>query len=310
MHAAAQWLNRIPASVRRAASAAFPRQSIPWRLLRAPRDPLVRNDFWLDHAHRGPESLTGGARLMSADEAVRAVLAEDIRTWLVEDVLAKVDRMSMAVSLEARCPFLDGDVADFVTALPAWRRMSWRNGKTILRDAMRSLLPGGPAVAGRRKQAFLLPVDDWLGSEWRPIVQDVLLDPRTLDRGWFDPREVRRLAQEQFSGAARHGRRLYQLLTLELWARHILDAGEAEPAPVHVDDCCRDLPADRPIRKVAVLAPAGLGDTLRLTPALAKLGKDDPAVSVTLYVDAQRGCDEMMTGIPPVDRQGGARRAS
>ena len=240
-----------------------------------------------------------------AREEVKVVLSGtgskmDPRTCLAEAVLAKVDRMSMAASVETRAPFLDPVLAEWIMNLPTRSRTSCLRSNVILREGMRDCW----SARGRKrsKQISAPPIDEWFRCEWRTLAQDVLLDAGTRQRGWWDETCVRRMLEEHLSGKHSHGERLYQLVILELWARSILDRGEAEPIPTGVDDCARELPTDKPVRKVAVIAPAGIGDTMRLTPSLVQLGASDPHVSVTVYVAADRGSDQVMAGMAPVDR--------
>ena len=188
--------------------------------------------------------------------------------------LTQLDRMSAFASLEVHSP------------LAGYRLDAGTIGR----------LPVEPSGQSR-----FAAVGEWLRSEWRTLAQDVLLDTRTMQRSWWNGREVKRMLEEHLSGRRSHGRRLYQLIILELWARSLLDGDPAAPIPPCVDDCARELPTDRPVRKVAVLAPAGIGDTMRLTPALRQLGASRPEVSVTLYVTRGRGSDEVMAGMAPVD---------
>jgi asparagine synthase (glutamine-hydrolysing) len=301
LHAASQIISRLPLALRIALSAVLTPGSLFERAFSAPADPLRRDRYWLDHGLRRTGAFTGAPPGLSSEEAVRRVLQDDIKTWLVEDILMKVDKMSMAASVEIRVPFLDQRLAEWVLGLPVAARMSWVRGKKVLYDAMRDLVP--PHISWLKKQPFHLPINDWLRSEWRPLAQDVLLDRTTRQRGWMDDREVARLLEEHLSGKAQHGRRLYQLLILELWARALLDKGEAEPLSANLEDCARDVDPERPLRRISVIAPAGIGDTMRLTPVLNQLGNTDPNVSVTLYLDRGRGSDEAMAGLSPVDRQ-------
>jgi asparagine synthase (glutamine-hydrolysing) len=301
LHAAAQIMSRIfPPGMLKLLSQPLPPWSLLGRTLSAPEDPLVRDRYWLNHGKERAAAFSRSTSRFSKDEAVRLVLKEDLATWLVEDVLMKVDKMSMASAVEIRVPFLDQGLADWMVSLPVSARMSWRQGKKVLYAAMGGLVP--KHISWSRKQPFQLPVEDWLRSEWRILARDVLLDQTTRQRGWLDGGAVNTLLAEHLAGKANHARRLYQLLILELWARAILDRGESEPVPVKVDDCARELAPDRPVRRVAVLAPAGIGDTMRLTPALRQLGESDANVSVTLYVASGRGSDEVMAGMAPVDR--------
>jgi len=302
LHALAQVLTHALApSLRKAICRGLPPWSILERVLSAPADPLLRDRYWLDHGRRRLGAFSSSPGHFSIDQALLRVLQEDITSWLVEDILIKVDKMSMAASVEVRAPFLDQEVASLILALPVKARLGLRQGKLVLFEAVRGMLP--EHIFRSRKKPFHLPIDDWLRCEWRPLAQDVLLDPRTRERGWTDAPETRRLLDEHISGRAVHGRRLYQLLTLELWARAILDRGEAEPHPPSVADCVRELDPSRPLRRVAVIAPAGIGDTLRLTPGVRQLSRIDPNVSMTLYVAQGRETDQVMAGMSPVDRQ-------
>jgi asparagine synthase (glutamine-hydrolysing) len=301
LHAAAHTISRImPSGLRKVASRLSPPWSILERTLSAPEEPLRRDRYWLDHARRRLGAFEPSGRHIPVEETIRRVLCEDVKTWLLEDILMKVDKMSMASSVEIRAPFLDQVLAEWVMALPVSTRMSLWRGKLPLYRAMRNLVP--PHLSWFRNKPFHLPINEWLSSEWRPLAQDVLLDDRTTRRGWVDRKELRQLLDEHLSGKSYHGRRLYQLLILELWARSMVDKGEAEAQPASIDDCVRELTPDRPVRRVAVIAPAGIGNTARLTPALVNLGRSDPNISVTLYTARGLGSDEVMAGLAPVDR--------
>lgn len=302
LHALAQTMGGLlPVAARQALCRLLPPRSLLERVLSAPGDPLLRDRYWLDHGPQRRGAFSREEVPTGPLDAVRQVLREDITSWLVENILVKLDKMSMAASVEIRAPFLDQAVANLALSLPVRTRLSFRQGKLALSEAMRGLLP--QHISWFRKKPFHLPINDWLRSEWRPLLTDVLLDLGTRKRGWVETREVRRLINEHLAGRASHGRRLYQLLILELWARAILDRGEAEPQPVSVAACARELSPSRPLKRVAVVAPAGIGDTLCLTPGIRQLGRTDPNVSLTLYVAQDRGADQVMAGVTPVDRQ-------
>ena len=302
LHGLAQVLTRVlPVPLRQALCRLLPPRSLLERTLSAPQDPLLRDRYWLDHGPRRHGAFSRAVGRTSISEAVLKVLQEDISSWLVENILVKIDKMSMAASVELRAPFLDQEVAELILTLPLKMRLGFLQGKLALAQAMQDLLP--KHLSWSRKKPFHLPIDDWLRCEWRPLVQEVLLDSRTRERGWLEGQEIRRLIEEHLTGRASHGRRLYQLLTLELWARAILDRGEAVPHPTDVADCARELDPGRPLRRVAVVAPAGIGDTLSLTPGIRQLARTDPNVSMTLYVAQGREADQVMAGMNPVERQ-------
>jgi asparagine synthase (glutamine-hydrolysing) len=153
----------------------------------------------------------------------------DFETYLPEDVLTKVDRMSMAHSIETRVPLLDNEVIDFAAALPA--NFKIRNGrrKHILKETLRPLLPAG--ILDRRKQGFGIPLGTWFRGGLTGLFSEILDAPRTKQRGYFEPAFVGRLLREHLAGQRDHTLRLWQLLVFELWHRYYLDGrGVGSPA--------------------------------------------------------------------------------
>jgi len=145
----------------------------------------------------------------------------DAETYLPEDVLTKVDRMSMAHSIESRVPLLDNHVIDFASSLPASLKI--RNGrrKHVLKQVAASLLP--PDILTRPKQGFGVPLDVWFRGNLRELFADTLLSPRALQRGYFQPSFVRRLVREHVAGKRDHTLRLWQLVVFERWHRQYVD---------------------------------------------------------------------------------------
>lgn len=149
-------------------------------------------------------------------------LALDVATYLPGDLLLKVDRMSMSTALEVRSPFLDYRVQELAAGMPA--RMKLRGGTTkwALKElARRRGLP--PDLVDRRKQGFGVPIGPWLRRELRPWVEDLLLDPVSLGRGYFDPEAVRRLLQGHLDGSEDNPYRVWNLAVLEQWHRSWID---------------------------------------------------------------------------------------
>ena len=144
----------------------------------------------------------------------------DVQTYLVE-LLMKQDQMSMAASVESRVPFLDHEFVEHAMAMPGrFKLRGWRT-KAVLREALRDLVPG--QILKRRKMGFPVPVGRWLRGPFWPIVQEFVLGPRALRRGFFEPAVLQRLAQEHRTGEADHGDRLWLLVNLEIWQRIFLD---------------------------------------------------------------------------------------
>jgi asparagine synthase (glutamine-hydrolysing) len=161
------------------------------------------------------------AKVASADP-VSQMLYVDAKTYMVADILTKVDRMSMATSLEVRAPILDHKFVEWVTGLPVGWKLRGRQQKYILRKLAERV--GVPReVLDRQKQGFSLPLVHWIRCELKDLIMTVLLEPRTLQRGYFDHRGIRRLLDEHFAGKRMHTGRIWRLLMFELWHRNYLE---------------------------------------------------------------------------------------
>lgn len=144
-------------------------------------------------------------------------LYADLTGYLPDDILTKVDRMSMAVSLEARVPFLDHEFVEFAMDLPGSWKLQGRRTKWILKQAMKDLLPA--SILHRTKEGFSMPLKNWLRGPLQPLLHGVIEGVR--ERGWFDPVEVDRLVEEHLRGRANHAHRLWCLMSLELSLRSL-----------------------------------------------------------------------------------------
>ena len=154
----------------------------------------------------------------------------DFETYLPEDILVKVDRMSMAHSIESRVPLLDNEVVEFAARLPARCKIRDGTRKHILKEAASGLLPAG--ILARRKQGFGVPVGVWFRGNLRDLFSDVLLSARARQRGYFERRFVERLVREHVTGRRDHTLRLWGLVVFELWHQQYLDAqGSAAQPP-------------------------------------------------------------------------------
>jgi asparagine synthase (glutamine-hydrolysing) len=151
----------------------------------------------------------------------------DMETYLPEDILTKVDRMSMAHSLEARVPLLDNAVIDFALSLPAALKIRAGRRKHVLKEVAARFLPG--ELIDRRKQGFGVPLDVWFRGNLRELFADTLLSARALQRGYFEPAFVRRLIHEHLGARRDHTFRLWQLVVFERWLQQYVDAGRALP---------------------------------------------------------------------------------
>jgi asparagine synthase (glutamine-hydrolysing) len=154
-------------------------------------------------------------------DALTAAQVFDITRYLPDDLLVQVDIASMASSLEVRSPLLDRDLVEFVLRLPVDTRMPGLERKSLLRQAMRGVLPD--AIVDRRKQGLGVPIGSWSRGPLRSYVTDVLLSTAARTRGYFVPGAVEQLVRSHIAGDADHAYRLWGLLFLELWHREFID---------------------------------------------------------------------------------------
>jgi asparagine synthase (glutamine-hydrolysing) len=145
----------------------------------------------------------------------------DTQFYLAEDILTKVDRASMAVSLEVRAPYLDPRVAEFAASLPPRYKLHGYTSKYILKKAAKGLVP--PFVWRRGKKGFGVPFAKWLKSELKPLARDLLSPERLRRNGLFSPEYVAQLQDEHERGVANHRKLLWTLLSFELWRESFVE---------------------------------------------------------------------------------------
>lgn len=172
-------------------------------------------------------------RSRSAD-SLDPLLYLDSKTYLPGDILTKVDRMSMAASLEARVPLLDHKLIEFVcTRIPASMKMKGLETKHIFKRAVRDLVPA--EILNRPKQGFGVPIEQWINEQLRERLRGTLTEPRTQQRGYIEPAYVNRLLDEHERGRRNHATELWALFMLELWQRTFVDSSGDKPLPVQVN---------------------------------------------------------------------------
>jgi asparagine synthase (glutamine-hydrolysing) len=182
------------------------------------------------HVTGATEGLVRAVLEDGGSDRLMAQMRCDLRLYLPEDILAKVDAMSMATSLEARVPYLDNEVVDLALAIPSELKIRGGDRKWILKRAFAGALPG--SVLKRGKEGFSMPMKHWLAHEWNALMHE-LLSPRSLAAdGLFDARYVEQLMREHESGADNHSHLLWALMVFQLW-RDRFQAGIEVPG-VHV----------------------------------------------------------------------------
>src|SRR4051812_47630419 len=145
----------------------------------------------------------------------------DQRHYLPDDILVKVDRATMAHSLEARCPLLDHRVIELAARQSSSRHADAQITKRLFRDVIRAWVP--EAVLVRPKRGFGVPLRRWFQEQMIGWAREILLDPHTAQRGWTNTHEVRALLRQHEEGSRDHAKRIWALVCLELWARQHID---------------------------------------------------------------------------------------
>jgi asparagine synthase (glutamine-hydrolysing) len=184
----------------------------------AQRAELYSDDFLAALPDADPLDFLAAALAQSQGrDPVTAASLADLATYLPCDLMRKVDTASMAHGLECRQPFLDHRVVELAARLPIGLKFRRGRGKGLLREVFSDLLP--PVIRRRKKMGFGVPLDHWFRGPLAGFAREVLLDPRTLQRGIFREVAVRRLLDAHLSGRFDHSYRLWALLFLELWQR-------------------------------------------------------------------------------------------
>ena len=157
-------------------------------------------------------------------DALNRLLYTDVKTYLTDNILPKVDRMSMATSLEVRVPILDHKVVEWAFSLPGSLKLRGMRGtKYIFKKAMAPYLPA--EIRHRPKQGFSIPIKNWLKGPMQEFLLDTLNERSVREEGLFRWETVDRLIREHVRGEANHSHRLWGLLVFRLWKDHFLKEG-------------------------------------------------------------------------------------
>ena len=194
--------------------------------------PLLSDDFRaaVGNGHHPEQVMLSYLDGKHGLDRLSQLLYLDTKTYLAGDILTKVDRMSMLTSLEVRVPLLDHELVEWAARLrPEWK-MRGSEQKYILRKLAERV--GVPReVLDRPKRGFALPLVHWMRNEMKDLIETVLLEPRTLQRGYFRPRAVRHILDEHFRRRRDHSGAIWRLLIFELWHRNFLERRIEEPGP-------------------------------------------------------------------------------
>ena len=157
-------------------------------------------------------------------DRVNRMLYVDTKTWLPDDLLLKADKMTMANSLELRVPFLDHKLLEFAASLPGKYKVRGFTTKYIAKRALANRIPR--EIRERKKVGFPVPYERWLGSDLKDWVTDVLLDSKSLSRGYFERHAIEQLLSDNVK-FGKYSKEIFSLATLELWHRTFLSAAKA-----------------------------------------------------------------------------------
>ena len=194
----------------------------------------IRNALWLGsfsfsdlkralspeiHSHSNPirlvEEIEEYARNLPVKDKITLIQYLDMKLYLQEDILVKVDRASMACSLEVRAPFLDHELIEFVMSLPSELKLKGFTSKYILKKALERLLP--KEIVHRGKKGFGVPIAKWVKGPLRELFEDLLSSERIKREGFLNPNQVTTLLQDHVANKKDNRKQLWTLLVWELW---------------------------------------------------------------------------------------------
>ena len=150
------------------------------------------------------------------------ILYFDTKTVLVDDLLLLTDKMSMAVSLEARVPFLDHELVEFAATIPPKYKVNGFKLRHVQKESMRSVLP--PEIIDRKKMGFGCPIGSWIKNDLREYVMDLLSEETVVRRGYFNYSAIQTMLDDHYSNRADYTDQLLALMTFEIWHRTFLKA--------------------------------------------------------------------------------------
>ncbi|HEX6113700.1 MAG TPA: XrtA/PEP-CTERM system amidotransferase [Geminicoccaceae bacterium] len=206
--------------------------------------PALRGDL---QGYTGAEVTRAHWRESGSEHPLDQVQYADIMTYLPGDILTKVDRASMAHSLEVRVPLLDHVLVEWAATLPPRLRLNFRGSKYVLKQALRSQLPA--TILRRRKMGFSVPLASWLRGSLLAPVQRALAEPAFADAGLFDPAEIMRLIAQHRSGRSDHSRIIWALYIFAGFLARVHE--RRPPSSGHHASMLQPAPRPAPSRRLA-----------------------------------------------------------
>ena len=236
-----EWYRRLPAWLRTAIQPALDHvphskmrkygrlaaKPLSERYLGVPLYEQVGSTLYSDDLLRSAAAKAAGSPLaahyarMKGHDALAQMLYTDFKAWLVDDLLIKADKMTMANSVELRVPFLDYRVVEYAATIPSNMKLRGGTVKWILKQALTGVVPD--EIRTRPKVGFPTPLAEMFRGKLADYVEAVLLSRRALQRGYFRPEKIREIVGDHKSGRANHHDILWRLLVLEEWHRRFAD---------------------------------------------------------------------------------------
>jgi len=191
---------------------------------------LYRSEFRAALSDQTSELVASGFASAGSDR-LAGQLRCDLRFYLAEDILPKVDAMSMANSLEGRVPYLDNEVIDLALAIPSDLKLRGGTRKWILRKAFEGRLP--KQILRRGKEGFSMPMKNWLNQQWNPLMHQLLNADNFTRDGLFDARYVAVLMKQHEARTHNHSHLLWALMVFQLWRDRFASRADGFGACVH-----------------------------------------------------------------------------
>ena len=170
------------------------------------------------------------ASAAGTDDPLALIQYLDLKTYLVGDINTKVDRASMAHSLEVREPLMDHKLIEWLATLPSSLKIRGQEGKYLLKKSMEPLLPND--VLYRPKMGFSVPLARWFRGPLKERMRNSILGSRLAETGWFNPRYLNHLVDAHSSGSRDYSASLWTLLMFEAFLRNVMEADSTNPSPV------------------------------------------------------------------------------
>ena len=220
-----RWVHHL--SLQETAAAQYAEATCFFRFSHEGKRALYSEVLWKELGERNSTAaITEPFNLAEADDLLDRMLYTDFVTRLPEHSLVLTDRMSMAHGLEARSPFLDHELVEFLAKIPARMKVQNNQPKYLMRKLAANYLPS--PILQREKQGFMLPIGYWFRTDLFPMISQLLEHSYFVKAGWFKEENIRRLLDEHRNNRYDHHVRLWMLLTLELWHQHYIQGVEQE----------------------------------------------------------------------------------